>query len=92
MPDRGKRAPLRLFALEDFPLVQPGDDLVDPAIGFISFETWAKARPIQQQFLSLNPGYSEPNIEIINKEPLVELAPGAHDFLNGRDLIRPMKH
>ncbi len=28
MGDRGKRAPLRLFALEDFPLVQPGDDLV----------------------------------------------------------------
>lgn len=44
---------------------KPGDDLVDPAVGFISFETWAKARPIQQQFLSLYPGYAEPNVEVI---------------------------
>jgi hypothetical protein len=44
---------------------KPGDDLVDPAVGFISFETWAKARPIYQQLLSLYPGYSEPNVEII---------------------------
>jgi len=44
---------------------KPGDDLVDPAVGFISFETWAKARPIHQQLLSLYPGYSEPNVDII---------------------------
>ncbi|MPZ37637.1 MAG: hypothetical protein GEU95_06160 [Rhizobiales bacterium] len=41
------------------------DDLVDPAIGFIRYEDWAKARPIQQQFLSLYPGYAEPDVDII---------------------------
>ena len=44
---------------------QPGDELVDPAVGFIRYEDWAKARPIQQQFLSLYPGYAEPNVDII---------------------------
>ena len=44
---------------------QPGDDLVDPAVGFIRYEDWAKARPVQQQFLSLYPGYTEPNVDII---------------------------
>ena len=44
---------------------KPGEDLVDPAVGFISYETWAKMRPVHQQFLSLYPGYSEPNVEII---------------------------
>jgi hypothetical protein len=44
---------------------KPGDDLVDPAVGFMSFEVWGKARPVEQQFLSLYPGYSEPNVETI---------------------------
>src|SRR5262245_14873042 len=44
---------------------QPGDGLVDPAVGFIRYEDWAKARPVHQQFLSLYPGYSEPNVDII---------------------------
>jgi len=44
---------------------KPSDDLVDPAVGFISYETWAKARPLQAQLLGLYPGYSEPNVEII---------------------------
>ncbi len=44
---------------------KPGDDLVDPAVGFIRYEDWAKARPIQRQFLSLYPGYAEPNVDII---------------------------
>jgi hypothetical protein len=44
---------------------QPGDGLIDPAIGFIRYEDWAKARPIHQQFLSLYPGYAEPNVDII---------------------------
>ncbi len=44
---------------------KPGDDLVDPAVGFIRFEDWAKVRPVQQQFLSLYPGYAEPNVDII---------------------------
>jgi hypothetical protein len=44
---------------------RPAEDLVDPAVGFIRYEDWAKARPIHQQFLSLYPGYAEPNVDII---------------------------
>jgi hypothetical protein len=44
---------------------KPGDDLVDPAVGFIRYEDWVKARPIHQQFLSLYPGYTEPNVEVM---------------------------
>lgn len=44
---------------------RPGDDLVDSAVGFIRYEDWAKARPIEQQLLSLYPGYSEPNVDLI---------------------------
>jgi hypothetical protein len=32
---------------------------------FISYEEWAKAKPLQQQILSLYPGYNEPNVDII---------------------------
>ena len=32
---------------------------------FIPFEEWAKANPLQQQFLSLYPGYTEPNVDIV---------------------------
>jgi hypothetical protein len=32
---------------------------------FVSYEDWAKAKPLQQQLLSLYPGYSEPNQDII---------------------------
>jgi hypothetical protein len=44
---------------------KPSDDLVDPAVGFVRYEDWARVRPIQQQFLSLYPGYAEPNTEIV---------------------------
>jgi hypothetical protein len=44
---------------------KPGDDLVDPAVGFMRFEDWAKVRPVQQQLLSLYPGYAEPSVEQI---------------------------
>ena len=44
---------------------RPGDELVDPAIGFIRFEDWANARPNHRQFLSLYPGYTEPNVDLI---------------------------
>jgi hypothetical protein len=44
---------------------RPGDDLVDPAVGFISYQAWAKARPTHRRFLSLYPGYAEPNTDII---------------------------
>src|SRR5437016_8606589 len=32
---------------------------------FVGYEDWAKAKPLQQQILSLYPGYSEPNLDII---------------------------
>jgi len=43
---------------------RPGDDLVDPAVGFIRYEVWANARPNHRQFLSLYPGYAEPNVDL----------------------------
>ena len=52
-------------------------DLVDPAVGFISYEVWAKARPVHRQFLSLYPGYTEPNVDVIvdgTKPPLSRAA------------------
>src|SRR5262245_3654283 len=39
---------------------QPGEEGV-----FVRYEDWAKAKPLQQQFLSLYPGYTEPNTDII---------------------------
>jgi hypothetical protein len=42
-----------------------GDGVVDPSVGFVRYEDWAKTQPIHQQFLSLYPGYAEPNAEII---------------------------
>jgi len=44
---------------------QPGDGLIDPAIGFIRYEDWGNARPNHRQFLSLYPGYTEPNVDYI---------------------------
>jgi hypothetical protein len=42
------------------------DQPADPQEGvFITYENWAKAKPLQQQFLGLYPGYTEPNTEII---------------------------
>jgi hypothetical protein len=32
---------------------------------FIPYEDWAKARPLQQQVLSLYPGYTEPNEDVV---------------------------
>jgi hypothetical protein len=39
--------------------------VVDAATGFMRFEDWAKARPIEQQLLSLYPGYAEPNTDLV---------------------------
>jgi hypothetical protein len=44
---------------------RPGDDLVDAAVGFISYETWAKTRPVHRRLLSLYPDYAEPNTDLI---------------------------
>ena len=43
----------------------PPENLVDPGTGFMRYEDWAKARPLEQQFLSLYPGYSEPDIDLV---------------------------
>ena len=43
-----------------------GNDEVAEAGGiFNRYEDWAKAKPVQQQFLSLYPGYTEPNVDVI---------------------------
>jgi len=39
---------------------QRNDKLADPATGLIPFEDWVRARPVQQRFLSLFPGFVEP--------------------------------
>jgi hypothetical protein len=43
----------------------PPEKLVDPGTGFMRYEDWAKARPLEQQFLGLYPGYTEPNTDIV---------------------------
>jgi hypothetical protein len=43
---------------------QPPAELLD-ATGFMHFENWARAKPVQKQFLTLYPGYSEPNGDVI---------------------------
>jgi hypothetical protein len=40
------------------------DELADPGTGLVRFETWARAKPVQKQFLSLFPGYTEPTTTI----------------------------
>jgi hypothetical protein len=32
---------------------------------FVRYEDWARTRPLQQQLLSLYPGYAEPNVDLI---------------------------
>jgi hypothetical protein len=44
---------------------RPGEGLIDASTGFITYEDWAKARPVHRQFLSLYPGYNEPNTHFI---------------------------
>jgi hypothetical protein len=43
----------------------PPENLVDPGTGFMRYQDWAKARPLEQQFLGLYPGYSEPNTDLV---------------------------
>jgi hypothetical protein len=43
----------------------PPENLLDPGTGFMRYEDWAKARPLEQQFLSLYPGYREPNTDFV---------------------------
>ena len=41
------------------------DEIADAGGIFVRYEDWAKARPLQQQFLSLYPGYAEPDLDFI---------------------------
>jgi hypothetical protein len=63
-------------ALADLPIAQlkpksiafadrPAENLLDPGTGFMRYEDWARARPFEQQFLGLYPGYTEPNADIV---------------------------
>jgi hypothetical protein len=63
-------------SLADQPIVQlkprtivfadhPPENLVDPGTGFMRYQDWAKARPLEQQFLGLYPGYSEPDLDLV---------------------------
>jgi hypothetical protein len=49
---------------------QRNDRLADPSTGLIPFEDWARARPVQQQFLSLFPGFTEPTLKGETKRKL----------------------
>jgi hypothetical protein len=44
---------------------RPPENLVDPGTGFMRYEDWAKARPLEQQFLSLYPNYREPDADMV---------------------------
>src|SRR5258708_6772197 len=44
---------------------RPPENLIDPGTGFMRYEDWAKARPLEQQFLGLYPGYREPSADLI---------------------------
>ncbi len=43
----------------------PPENLVDPGTGFMRYEDWAKARPLEQKYLGLYPGYAEPNADLV---------------------------
>ena len=42
---------------------KPSEELIDPDAGLIRFEDWAKARPVEKQFLTPFPSYVEPTVE-----------------------------
>ena len=44
---------------------RPAAGLLDETTGFVRYEDWAKAKPLHRQFLSLYPGYAEPNVDVI---------------------------
>lgn len=42
---------------------RPSEELIDPDTGLVRFEDWARARPIEKQFLTPFPSYVEPTVE-----------------------------
>jgi hypothetical protein len=66
--DAGSLADLPIAQLKPRTIVfadHPPENLVDPGTGFMRYEDWAKARPLEQQFLGLYPGYSEPDTDLV---------------------------
>jgi hypothetical protein len=71
-------APAQQFRLEeardlDVAKLKPGvilftdhrnDELTDPKSGLIRFADWARAKPLQKEFLGLYPGYEEPTVNV----------------------------
>jgi hypothetical protein len=43
---------------------RPSEELIDPDIGLMRFDDWAQARPMEKQFLSPFPSYTEPFLEV----------------------------
>jgi hypothetical protein len=43
---------------------RPSEEPIDPDAGLIRFEDWARARPVEKQFLTPFPSYLEPYVEI----------------------------
>jgi hypothetical protein len=41
------------------------DPLADPSTGLIRFEDWARAMPVQKQFLGIYPSFIEPMVDLI---------------------------
>src|SRR5262249_33097811 len=41
------------------------DEIAESGGIFIRYEDWLKMRPLQQQFLSLYPGYTEPDADVV---------------------------
>jgi hypothetical protein len=44
-------------------LDKPTEELTDPDAGLMRFEDWEKARPVEKQFLTPFPSYTEPTVE-----------------------------
>jgi hypothetical protein len=66
--DAGSLADLPIAQLKSRTIIfadHPPEKLIDPGTGFMRYEDWAKARPLEQQFLVLYPGYSEPDTDLV---------------------------
>jgi hypothetical protein len=66
--DAGSLADLPIAQLKPRTIVfadHPPENLIDPGTGFMRYQDWAKARPLEQQFLGLYPGYSEPDTDLV---------------------------
>jgi hypothetical protein len=44
---------------------KPAEELIDAGTGFMRFEDWARGKPLQRQFLTPYPSYTEPDTDLI---------------------------